>query len=68
LGNGTVGVTGRRFFRPQGFSVIARLLMLWMIGGSWKSTDKKTEKIHFPKIIIQNGGKNAVWERRETGQ
>ena len=22
----------------------------------------------FPKIVIQNGGKNAVWERRETGQ
>ena len=37
---------GRRFFRPQGFSVTARLLMLWMIGGSWKSANKKTEKIH----------------------
>ena len=22
----------------------------------------------FPKIVIQNGGKNAVWKRRETGQ
>ena len=22
----------------------------------------------FPKIVIQNGGKNALWERRETGQ
>jgi hypothetical protein len=22
----------------------------------------------FPKIVIQNGGKNAVWERWETGQ
>ena len=22
----------------------------------------------FSKIVIQNGGKNAVWERRETGQ
>ena len=39
-------MTGRRFFRPQGFSVIAPLLTLWMIGGSWKSANKKTEKIH----------------------
>ena len=37
---------GCRFFRPQGFGVIARLLMLWMIGGSRKSANKKTEKIH----------------------
>ncbi len=22
----------------------------------------------FPKIVIQNGRKNAVWERQETGQ
>jgi len=22
----------------------------------------------FPQIVIQNGGKNALWERRETGQ
>ena len=22
----------------------------------------------FPKIVIQNGGKNALWESRETGQ
>ena len=22
----------------------------------------------FPKIVIQNGGKNAVWKRQETGQ
>ena len=22
----------------------------------------------FPKIVIQNGGKNALWERRETEQ
>ena len=21
----------------------------------------------FPKIVIQNGGKNALWEGRETG-
>ena len=43
----TVGVTGRRSFRPQSFSVIAPLLTLWMIGGSRKSANKKTEKIHF---------------------
>ena len=151
-------MTGRRFFRPQGFSVTARLLMLWMIGGSWKSANKKNRKdslfrkmlfrvevkmlcekngkrdsdterriyytddvlpsslitgnrsftfvqddalpiflttgidpYHslwmtpyvlrhhdvfcspslvtcYPKIVIQNGGKNAVWKRQETGQ
>ena len=22
----------------------------------------------FPQIVILNGGKNALWERRETGQ
>ena len=43
LGNGTVGVTGRL---SQSFSVIAPLLTLWMIGGSRKSANKKTEKIH----------------------
>ncbi|WP_303001921.1 hypothetical protein [Dialister invisus] len=58
LGNGTVRVTGRL---SQSFSVIAPLLTLWMIGGSWKSANKKNRKdSSFRKMSFRGGGKNAL--------
>ena len=67
-------MTGRRFFRPQGFSVTARLLMLWMIGGSWKSANKKNRKdslfrkmlfrVEVKMLCEKNGKRDSDTERR----
>ena len=66
-------MTGRRFFRPQGFSVTA-LLMLWMIGGSWKSANKKNRKdslfrkmlfrVEVKMLCEKNGKRDSDTERR----
>ena len=53
----------------------ARLPMLWMIGGSWKSANKKTEKIHFSvkcylgwrqKCCVGKTGNGTVTQSEES--